>query len=304
GAAPAAAPFRDAASRRRRPAAPAGSGAAGGHTRAAAIRPGRNRSRPRPGQRRAALLLWAGTEDAPVAGGDAQVVDARLAAAHQPVGGELPQLVAVAAPPPAAGVPALVLEPDRDTVLPEGPQLLAERVVEFALPLGGQERLDLRSAAEEPVPVAPERVGRVSAGDERRVAGVPGVLGGLDLRAGGGLVERRHGRAGHGAPQGRGGLPEPVGAAAPAVPEPDGNECAAGRAERAMSRRDTHPTVRDTPRLPSGPVGVPPRGRPRCPEPPIRPMTRTGPSDGASGGTVPRSAARSRPQRPAPTPDP
>src|SRR4029077_18625358 len=52
--------------------------------------------------------------DPPLGVLDRDVVDARLPAAHQAVLVELPQLVAVAAPPPAIRVVGLILEPDRD----------------------------------------------------------------------------------------------------------------------------------------------------------------------------------------------
>src|SRR2546422_441293 len=89
----------------------------------------------------AAMVMWsgAGAEDAALGLLDRDVVDAGLAAAHQAVLVELPQLVAVAAPPAARGVVAFVLEPDRDPVPVEGPQVLAQRVVELAVPLGREE---------------------------------------------------------------------------------------------------------------------------------------------------------------------
>src|SRR5690606_28933092 len=54
-------------------------------------------------------------------------------------------------------------------------------VVELALPLLGQELDDRVPAAQEPVPVAPDRVLAVGERHPVRIAGVPGVLGGLDL---------------------------------------------------------------------------------------------------------------------------
>jgi hypothetical protein len=70
----------------------------------------------------AVLGFGPGTEDPALVLADAAVVDRRLAAAHQAVAVELPQLVAVAAPPLALGVTALVLEADGNPVLAEGPQ--------------------------------------------------------------------------------------------------------------------------------------------------------------------------------------
>src|SRR5689334_3498798 len=59
---------------------------------------------------------------------DAHVVDARLATAHVAEVVELPQLVAVRAPPLSVRVLRLVLEADRDAVAREGPQVLAQPV--------------------------------------------------------------------------------------------------------------------------------------------------------------------------------
>src|SRR5215813_8865077 len=94
---------------------------------------------------------------------------------------ELPQLVAVAAPPLALDIVGLVLEPDRDPVVPEGPQVLAQGIVEFTVPLGGEELDDRGPPGEEAIAVAPGRVDGVRARDALRVADVPGVLGGLHL---------------------------------------------------------------------------------------------------------------------------
>jgi hypothetical protein len=52
---------------------------------------------------------------------DPDVVDAGLAAGHQPVLVELPQLLAVAAPPLTVTVVAFVLEADGDPVVGPGP---------------------------------------------------------------------------------------------------------------------------------------------------------------------------------------
>src|SRR5436190_6445419 len=96
--------------------------------------------------------------DAALGGVDPEVVDARLPAAHVALVVELPQLDAVRAPPLAIDVAALVLEPRGDPVALEGPQVLAERVLQLAGPLLLQERGDLGAAGEEPVAVAPDRV--------------------------------------------------------------------------------------------------------------------------------------------------
>src|SRR6185437_2986455 len=105
---------------------------------------------------------------------------------------ELPVLVAMAAPPLAVRVMALVLEAHRDAVVREAPQLLAQLVVELTRPLALEELDDRLSALEELVAVAPLRVRRVGERDAFRIARVPGVLRALDLLACGLLVERRN----------------------------------------------------------------------------------------------------------------
>ena len=120
----------------------------------------------------------------------AQVVDARLAAAHVSLGVELPLLVAVAAPPLAARIAALVLEANGDPVVRERPEVLPERIVQLAVPLAAEELDDRRTAGQELVAIAPLRVLGVGAGHPLRIAGVPRVLRRLHLLAGGLLGER------------------------------------------------------------------------------------------------------------------
>src|SRR3954471_21993432 len=112
---------------------------------------------------------------------DSVVVDARVAPAHVAEVVELPVLVAVAAPPLAVGVVGLVLEPDRDPVLVEAPQLLAQPVVELARPLAAQEVADGVAAGEELVAIAPIGVLGVRHRHPVGIACVPRVLGGLHL---------------------------------------------------------------------------------------------------------------------------
>ena len=92
---------------------------------------------------RCAFLVYSITEDAPLACVNPQVVDARFTSAHQPVRVELPQLVAVAAPPLTIAIVTFVLEAHGDAAVLEAPQVLAQRVVEFALPLLRQKLDDL-----------------------------------------------------------------------------------------------------------------------------------------------------------------
>ena len=125
----------------------------------------RARGRPRSLERElsAALSGRARAEDPPLGLPDRDVVDTRLPAAHQAMLVELPLLVAVAAPPPALRVMGLVLEPDRDPVLAERPQVLAQGIVELAVPLGGEELDDRGPPGEESVAVAPGRFDGVRA---------------------------------------------------------------------------------------------------------------------------------------------
>lgn len=97
----------------------------------------------------------------PLGLGDAHVVPAHLALAHEAVGGEGPVLEAVGAPPPALGVVPLVPELHGDAVVAEGEELLAQPVRALALPLARQERRDRLPPLQELVPVAPDRVRRV-----------------------------------------------------------------------------------------------------------------------------------------------
>src|SRR6202042_356359 len=142
-----------------------------------------------------ALGLRTRAEDPPLGGVNREVVDARLAAQHQPVLIELPQLVSVASPPPSLQVVALVLKADRDPVALERPQALAQRVFELPFPFLGQERDDLGPPGKEPIPVAPDRILGVGERHPLGVARVPAVLGGLHLVSRGLARERRQRRA-------------------------------------------------------------------------------------------------------------
>src|SRR5438093_3364803 len=71
------------------------------------------------------LLVGTRAHDAPVALVYPHVVDACFAPTHQTVLVELPQLVAVAAPPLATAIVAFVLETHCDAVVVVAPQVLA-----------------------------------------------------------------------------------------------------------------------------------------------------------------------------------
>src|SRR6516164_4063403 len=139
------------------------------------------------------------TEDAPVRLGDGYVIDAGFPAFHVAVRIELPQFVSVTAEPLVGRVVALVLESYRDPVAAERPQVLAQGVVEFAGPFPAQEFDDLGPAGDEFTPVTPDRVLAVRTRDPLRIAGIPRVLGRLDLLPGSLFGKGRQRRArGHG----------------------------------------------------------------------------------------------------------
>jgi hypothetical protein len=84
---------------------------------------------------------------------------------------------------------ALVLEPDRNAIISEAPQVLLKAVVELPGPLTLEESDDLLAPLEELVPIAPLGVGRVRQRYLLRVAGVLGVPGRLNLLLSGLLIE-------------------------------------------------------------------------------------------------------------------
>src|SRR4029079_9507833 len=86
-----------------------------------------------------AVALRPRAVDATIGLRDRHIVDAGLAALHQPVVLELPVLVAVRPPPATGGVVPLVLEAHGDAVAGERPEILAQHVVELLLPLAHQE---------------------------------------------------------------------------------------------------------------------------------------------------------------------
>src|SRR5215203_2765730 len=134
-------------------------------------------------------------EDASLGLVDSVVVDGGVAPAHEAVSIELPQLIPMTSPPAPLRVVALVLEPDRDAVPREAPEVLLKTVVQFPCPLAPQEVPDRFAPFEELVAVAPLGVLRVGERHLLGIAGVPGVLGGLDLLLGRLLVERWYRRS-------------------------------------------------------------------------------------------------------------
>src|SRR5712692_9411381 len=129
---------------------------------------------------------------------DRQIVDAGDTPAHQAVLAELPILVAVTAEPAAAIVVPLIGEANGDPIVPVGPDLLDQAIVELALPFASQERDDGVAALDELRAVAPAAVDRVGESDTGGIARIPGVLGEPHLFGGGLGGERGKRRAAHG----------------------------------------------------------------------------------------------------------
>src|SRR5215218_5442072 len=134
-------------------------------------------------------------EDASLGLVDSVVVDGGVAPAHEAVSIELPHLIPMTSPPAPLRIVALVLEPDRDAVAREAPQVLLQAVVELPCPLAPQEVPDRLAPFEELLAVAPLGVLRVGKRYLLGVAGVPGILGRLDLLSRRLLVEGWYGRS-------------------------------------------------------------------------------------------------------------
>src|SRR6185312_5027464 len=126
--------------------------------------------------------------------GDADVVDAGLASAHQAVLVELPLFVAIGAMPPAVGVMPLVLKAHRDAVAIEGPDVLDQAIVQLGGPFALEESHDRRAAFNDFRAIAPAAVLGVGERDAFGIAGIPGVLRHAGFLGGGLFRERRERR--------------------------------------------------------------------------------------------------------------
>src|SRR5215471_21518109 len=94
---------------------------------------------------------------------DWRIIDAREPATHQAVLAKLPILVSVGAKPVPAVVVPLIGKTHRNPVVPGGPELLDEPIVQLALPLAGEEGDDRLTAPHEfgaVPPVAIDSVGK------------------------------------------------------------------------------------------------------------------------------------------------
>src|SRR3954470_35242 len=109
-----------------------------------------------------------------VPGLDRKVVDARDAEPHQAVLVELPVLVAVASKPASAVVVPFIGEPHRDAVVVEGPDLLDQPVIQFAIPFADEKGLDGLATFKKFGAVAPAAVDGIGERHPGRIAAVPG----------------------------------------------------------------------------------------------------------------------------------
>src|SRR5260370_11680997 len=108
---------------------------------------------------------------------DRNVVDARLAQAHEASLIELPILITVRAEPGSRIVVPFVSKPHGDAIFMEGPELFDEPVVEFLGPLAGQKSDDFLPASQEFRTVSPAGIRRVSQRHLFGIAGIPRVVG-------------------------------------------------------------------------------------------------------------------------------
>lgn len=96
--------------------------------------------------------------------GDLQVIDRGFAATHEAIGREFPLLVSIAAIPLACDT-ALILEPRRNAVVGERPEVFDEAILLLARPFFGEQRDDLAAPSDETIAVPPFTVDRISAMD-------------------------------------------------------------------------------------------------------------------------------------------
>ena len=98
-----------------------------------------------------------------------EIVDAGIAVVHDALGIEFPIFVAVRAIPLPGIVAPFVGEADRDPVVVEGPEILDEAVLEFAIPFAGEELDDLFPTVDEFGAIAPSAVDGIGQRDVLRV---------------------------------------------------------------------------------------------------------------------------------------
>lgn len=124
---------------------------------------------------------------------DRTFVDAGMAGSHQAVLGEFPVLVAIGAEPLTAVIAILIGVAHCDPVSCEGPELLDQAVLQFLIPLAGQEGFGFGTVCNEFNAVAPPRVQGIGESDFRGIAGIPAIFRKADLFDGALLRERGKG---------------------------------------------------------------------------------------------------------------
>jgi hypothetical protein len=88
--------------------------------------------------------------EAPVRRNDLDIIDARLAADHQPFAVELPILIAVRLPPPPVRVMPFIAKAHGDHGAVESVHILDRAALTLPRPFRAQKRDDRRAALQEP----------------------------------------------------------------------------------------------------------------------------------------------------------
>lgn len=124
-----------------------------------------------------------------------QVIDARMARAHQPSLVEFPIFVSVRAVPLTRVIVPFVCETYSNSVRIECPDLLDESIIELALPFSFEKCLDLGSSIQEFGPITPAAIFRVREYHACRIAMIPCILGHTHLLHGRFARKGREGRS-------------------------------------------------------------------------------------------------------------
>src|SRR5271165_3835861 len=133
---------------------------------------------------KAGVIIGAATQgpmEATIGLADRHIVDAGETPTHQAVLIELPVLIAVRPEPVSAVVVPLIGKAYSHPVLAEAPQRLDEPIVEFTLPLAGEEADDGLAALHELSAITPIAIHCVGERDFFRVAAIPAIFGQANL---------------------------------------------------------------------------------------------------------------------------
>ena len=126
------------------------------------------------------MVVWSATErptKLAIGFSDRVFVNAGMTFPHQAILGKFPVLVAIGAKPLAAVIAIFVGVSNGDTIAGEGPEFLDEAIVEFLVPLAGQEGLGLGAVPRELGAVAPARIERVGKRYLGSIATIPAIFG-------------------------------------------------------------------------------------------------------------------------------